>query len=88
MRSNHAPRRRTAHRAPAMAMTTGGPPRPPIEPDLLDLAEVALRLNISRTTLWRLARRGDIRTVRIGGRTLVPRTELTRLIDVGTQGER
>ncbi|MGY2702553.1 helix-turn-helix domain-containing protein [Nocardioides sp. HB32] len=69
-----------------MTMTTGIP-RPPIEPDLLDQAEVARRLNVSRTTIWRLAKRGDIRTVRIGSRTLIPRSELRRIIDSGTKAE-
>lgn len=73
-------RRRGRHQPPMMGMTTGLP-RPPVEPDLLGLAEVAQRLNVSRTTIWRLAKRGDIRTVRIGSRTLIPRSELRRIID-------
>lgn len=66
-----------------MGMTTGLP-RQPIESDLLDQAEVAQRLNVSRTTIWRLIKRGDIRAVRIGSRTLIPRTELQRLIAEGS----
>ena len=62
-----------------MGMTTGLP-RPPVEPDLLNLAEVAQRLNVSRTTIWRLTKRGDIRAVRIGSRTLIPRSELHRIV--------
>lgn len=68
-----------------MGMTTEIP-RPPVEPDLLSMVEVSQRLNVSRTTVWRLAKRGDIRTVRIGSRTLVPRTELLRLIGGGAEG--
>ena len=87
MRHNTRNRRRAEHGTPVMAMTKGLP-RPPLEPDLLDQTEVAQRLNVSRTTIWRLAKRGDIRTVRIGGRTLIPRTELLRLIAEGSGGER
>lgn len=83
MHPSYPARRRTSYGASVMAMTTGLPSRP-IEPDLLDLSEIAQRLNVSRTTIWRLAKRGDIRTVRIGNRTLVPRTELQRLIADGT----
>lgn len=69
-----------------MGMTTHVP-RTPAEPDLLDQAEFARRLNVSRTTVWRLVKRGDIRVVRIGTRALIPRTELERLIRDGS-GER
>jgi excisionase family DNA binding protein len=90
MRNIPASRRRVVRRAPVMAMSmaTSRLPGPPIEADLLDLAEVAQRLNVSRTTIWRLAKRGDIRTVHIGGRTLVPRTELQRLIGEGSGATR
>lgn len=81
--ATNAAKRYGRHQPLMMGMTTR-PPRPPVEPDLLDQAEVAQRLNVSRTTIWRLAKRGDIRTVRIGSRTLVPRTELQRLIAAGT----
>lgn len=82
MRNNQPARHRTTYRGPVMAMTTGLP-QPPVEPDLLSLVEVAHRLNVSRTTIYRLGKRGEIRTVRIGGRTLIPRTELQRLVNRG-----
>lgn len=83
MRRTATAKRRGRHQPQAMGMTTELP-RQPIEPDLLDQAEVAQRLNVSRTTIWRLIKRGDIRAVRIGSRTLIPRTELQRLIAEGS----
>ena len=77
--------RHARHQPLMMGMTTGVP-RPPAEPDLLSMVEVSQRLNVSRTTIWRLAKRGEIRTVRIGSRTLIPRTELLRLIGGGAEG--
>lgn len=79
-------KRHGRHQPLMMGMTTGLP-RPPVEPDLLDQAEVARRLNVSRTTIWRLAKRGDIRVVRIGSRTLIPRSELRRIIDANPNGQ-
>lgn len=38
---------------------------------LLSLDEVAYRLGVSRTTLWRLVKQGELETVRIGSRTFV-----------------
>lgn len=83
MRRTATAKRHGRHQPLVMGMTTGLP-RQPIEPDLLDQAEVAQRLNVSRTTIWRLIKRGDIRAVRIGSRTLIPRTELQRLIAEGS----
>ncbi len=78
--------RRATHQRPfRMGMTTEVP-KVPFEPDLLDQAEVARRLNVSRTTVWRLIKRGDIRVVHIGSRALIPRTELHRLINEGSRG--
>lgn len=44
------------------------------EPDLLSLAEAAYRLGVSRSTLWRLTKRGELPVVHIGARVLIPRT--------------
>jgi excisionase family DNA binding protein len=38
------------------------------------------RIGISASTFWKLVSRGEIRVVRIGGRTLVPASEVTRLL--------
>lgn len=37
-------------------------------------------MGISRSHFYRLVRRGQIKTVRLGGRTLVPASEATRLL--------
>jgi excisionase family DNA binding protein len=51
-----------------------------IEPMALSVAEAARVLRVSRTTLYRLAWRGMIRFVKLGGRTLVPMSEVRRLM--------
>jgi excisionase family DNA binding protein len=38
------------------------------------------RIGISPSTFWKLVSRGEIRVIRIGGRTLVPATEVSRLL--------
>lgn len=48
------------------------------------LAEAEVATSLSRTGLYRLMARGELRTVQIGGRRLVPAAELERL--VATQG--
>jgi excisionase family DNA binding protein len=41
----------------------------------------ALRqLSVSRATLYKMAKDGEIRLARIGGRTLVPDAEIKRLV--------
>lgn len=39
-------------------------------------------MGIKRTLLYRLVRRGALQTVKIGGRTLIPRSEIERLTRV------
>jgi excisionase family DNA binding protein len=46
-----------------------------------DIPEVAKLLGISRHSAYEAVRRGDIPTVRIGRRLLVPRQALERLLD-------
>jgi excisionase family DNA binding protein len=41
-------------------------------------------LGISRSTLYKLAAQGKIRVIKIGGRTLVPESEINRLATEGT----
>jgi excisionase family DNA binding protein len=47
--------------------------------NLLSIAEVRERLGVSASTVWRLIRRGRLRSVRQGGRRLVPATALRLL---------
>jgi len=51
------------------------------EPDLLSQADVAHRLGVSRTTVWRLVRSGQLPVVHVGARALVPRTAVERFIE-------
>jgi excisionase family DNA binding protein len=51
-----------------------------LEPMALSVAEAARVLRVSRTTLYRLAWRGMIRFVKLGGRTLVPMSEIRRFL--------
>jgi excisionase family DNA binding protein len=48
---------------------------------LLSLRETASLLNVSRTTLWRITRDGNLPTVGIGTRRLVREDDLTAYIE-------
>lgn len=39
-------------------------------------------LSISRTSLYALVKKGELKRIRIAGRTLVPRSELERLLRI------
>jgi excisionase family DNA binding protein len=45
--------------------------------------EAASLLGVSRATLYKLAADGRIRLVKIGGRTLVPASEIERVAEAG-----
>lgn len=68
-----------------MGMSVGFPGAP-TERDLLSLADVAYRLSVSRTTVWRLVREGRLPVVRIGSRTLVPRSAVESLAASAAEG--
>ena len=46
---------------------------------LHSIDDAATRLGVSVSTIWRLIRSGQLRAVKIRGRTLVPDSELQRL---------
>lgn len=48
---------------------------------LLTVPEAVEALRISRSHFFKLKRRGVIETVKLGSRTVVPRREISRLID-------
>jgi hypothetical protein len=48
-------------------------------PLLHSVNDSSQRLNVSPSSIWRLIRRGELRTVKILGRTLVPESELQRI---------
>lgn len=45
------------------------------------------RLGIGRSSLYELIRAGQLQTIRIAGRTLIPETELQRLVAEAVQGK-
>lgn len=51
--------------------------RPPMA---FHVSETCELLNVSRSTFRKLVDQGDIRTVRLGGRVLVPATEIDRIL--------
>lgn len=42
--------------------------------------DAARRLSVGRTTLYELINSGELKTIKIGGRTLIPESELQRAI--------
>ncbi|MGO9418989.1 helix-turn-helix domain-containing protein [Roseiarcus sp.] len=52
-------------------------------PKLRRIPEACCILGISRSTIYRLAAHGRIRFIHIGSRTLVPETEIDRLVSEG-----
>ena len=51
------------------------------DPDLLTISEVAETLRVSRTTIGRLVRDGELRCLRFRGSRRVPRADLSQFID-------
>ena len=56
--------------------TAGNTPQPIATP----VADACRRLGIGRTMLYELIGRGEIRSIKIGTRTLIPETELQRFV--------
>ena len=52
-----------------------------LEPKFVDAAQVGAVLGLSRTSVYRMLNSGKLRSVRQGGRRLVPVGELDRLTD-------
>ena len=51
------------------------------ERETLNLPELAVRLGVSRTSIYRWAKDGTLPTIRLGRRLLVPRAALEELLD-------
>jgi excisionase family DNA binding protein len=45
------------------------------------ITSAAQRLGIGRTLIYQLIDRGDLRAIKIGGRTLIPESELKRFLE-------
>ena len=43
--------------------------------------EAAVALSVGESTLWRWIKAGQLRTCKLGGRTVIRREELVRLLD-------
>ncbi|MGD9584283.1 MAG: helix-turn-helix domain-containing protein [Lysobacterales bacterium] len=50
-------------------------------PLAFSIADSCRRLGIGRTLLYRLIKAGEIRTIRLGAKVLIPYPELRRVID-------
>ena len=48
-------------------------------PLLHSIKAAAVRAGVSESSIWRLRRKGKLRTVKVLGRTMVPESELQRL---------
>ena len=51
------------------------------------VAEAAEALDVSRDTIWRLVRSGDMKSVRVGKRVLIPLAEINRMASQGNSAE-
>lgn len=51
------------------------------ENQVYTIDEAAARLRVSRATLYKMIKRGELRTLRIGGRQKISEREIERLID-------
>jgi excisionase family DNA binding protein len=49
------------------------------------VADFCRRIGISRSTFYALLKREEIKVIRLGGRTLVPRAEAERLVSGGAK---
>lgn len=58
---------------------------PPFEVIAFRIPDAVKASGLSRSTIYELAAAGKLKLSRIGGRTLVPRAELERLIAAGQQ---
>jgi len=66
--------------AALLAATSAAVVTPPPPETVLTVEEAAERLKVSKTLLYRAIGDGEIRSIRIGKRRLIPSSEITRLI--------
>lgn len=51
-----------------------------MEPITISIADTCKAVGVGRTTVWRLIRRGDLDTIKIGDRRLVTTDSIQRLV--------
>jgi excisionase family DNA binding protein len=56
-----------------------------IQPRAYPFNPSAKILGVSPSTLWMLARQERIKTIKVGGRRLIPATEINRILAEGTR---
>lgn len=56
-------------------------PRPPVEPLVYTPQEAADALRISRPMIYKLIDAGDLRSLKIGSRRMIPLTAIEALLD-------
>jgi excisionase family DNA binding protein len=59
-------------------------PTPSRRPDAWRVNDALRQLSISRATLYKMVKKGDLRVAKVGGRTVVPDSEIMRLVGVGS----
>lgn len=52
---------------------------------LLTVKEAAAQLKLSRPSVYRLMKRGELKSVKLGGARRIPQRELERLVDRKTR---
>ncbi len=45
------------------------------------IEEAAMAIGVGKSTIWRWVHDGRVKTIKLGGRTLIRREELMRLLD-------
>lgn len=61
--------------------------RPLDRPAGYSVGAFAQQLAISRSGVYNLIKAGEVRSVKIGGRRIIPATEIDRLLDVDADAE-
>lgn len=68
-------------------MLTSTPTTDQMQREGLRVEEAAFMLGCGRTTVFQLIREKRLRVVKLGARTIVPRSEITRLLSEATQDD-
>jgi len=63
------------------------PPHPPADDRLLDVKEVAARLSVPASAVYKLADAGKLASVKVGGRLRFRASEVERFIERGTRSD-